>query len=169
VLADSDLTSLDTLLTPLLGVAYGYSLRLLQNSAEAEDLLQEGKHSPLDDEIRTASGVGSAAVLFESGALWDFGDSLVATVRVDADHPMVSLVAMIAPSPDWFTGVANVNLMENGSWVASRSLELWAYDSGGDDGTTYKAPDQEIIPKSPRPGPRRGISRPAAPRSPWGQ
>lgn len=41
MLADSDVTSLETLLTPILGLAYGYGLRLVRNSAEAEDLLQE--------------------------------------------------------------------------------------------------------------------------------
>ncbi len=116
-------------------------------TAGLERLSEEGKHAPLDAEIRTAIGTGSAGVLFESGPLKDFGDSLVATVRVDADHPLVSLIAMIAPSPDWFTGVANVELMENGAWVNSRTLDLWAYDSGGDDGTTYKAADRDNNPK----------------------
>lgn len=114
-----------------------------------ENLSEQGKHSPLDEEIRTAAGTGGVGVLFETGGLRDFGDSLVATVRVDEAHPLVSLVAMIAPSPDWFTGAANVNLMENGSWVASRTLALHAYDSGGDDGTTYKAADRDANPKHP--------------------
>jgi hypothetical protein len=61
----------------------------------------------------------------------------------------VSLVAMIAPSPDWFTGAANVQLMENGGWVSSRTIQLNAYDSGGDDGATYKAPDRDTNPKKP--------------------
>lgn len=114
-----------------------------------EKLSEEGKHTPLDGEIRAAIQSGAAASLVESGPLRNFADSLVATVRVDADHPLLSLVAMIAPSPDWFTGVSSVNLRENGAWVSSRSLELWAYDSGGDDGTTYKAADQDNDPKKP--------------------
>jgi len=114
-----------------------------------EALSEQGKHSPLDEEIRSAAATGSVGQLFESGPLKDFGDSLVTTVRVDAAHPMVSLVAMIAPSPDWFTGVANVQLMENGGWVSSRTLTLNAYDSGGDDGATYKAPDRDTSPKKP--------------------
>jgi hypothetical protein len=56
---------------------------------------------------------------------------------------------MVAPSPDWFTGVSNVNLMENGAWVGSKTLDLQAYDSGGDDGTTYKASDKDTNPKKP--------------------
>src|SRR5438094_398877 len=54
-----------------------------------------------------------------------------------------------APSPDWFTGATNVNLDENGAWVARKTLTLPAYDSGGDDGKTYKAPDRDTNPKKP--------------------
>ena len=114
-----------------------------------ENLSENGKHSPLDAEIKAATGMGGVGMLIETGALKDFGDSVVATVRVDQAHPLVSLVAMIAPSPDWFTGAANVNLMENGAWVGSRTLTLQAYDSGGDDGVTYKAADMDANPKHP--------------------
>ena len=56
---------------------------------------------------------------------------------------------MIAPSPDWFTGASSVNLAEEGAWVKSRTVVLPAYDSGGDDGTTYKAADRNTNPKKP--------------------
>lgn len=114
-----------------------------------ERLSERGMHDPLDEEIRAAISSGTAGVLFTSGPLRNFRDSLVATVRVDEAHPLVSLVAMIAPSPDWFTGVRNVDLVENGAWVTSRTLDLEAYDSGGDDGTTYKAADRDTNPKKP--------------------
>lgn len=114
-----------------------------------ERLSEEGKPSPLDDEIRAALPTGAVGSLIGSGPLRDLRDSIVATVTVDAAHPLVSLVAMIAPSPDWFAGIAGVNLMENGAWVASRTLQLYAYDSGGDDGTTYKAADRDNNPKKP--------------------
>lgn len=114
-----------------------------------ERLSEEGRHSPLDEEIRAAIAAGTAGVPFMTGPLRDFKDSLVTTVQVDEAHPMVSLVAMIAPSPDWFTGAGNVNLIENGAWVPSRTLTLNAYDSGGDDGATYKAADRDNNPKKP--------------------
>ena len=56
---------------------------------------------------------------------------------------------MIAPSPDWFAGVADVDLMEGGQWVSSKTVDLAAYDSGGDDGTTYKAANKDNNPKKP--------------------
>jgi len=114
-----------------------------------ERLSEEGKHSPLDDEINTAIQAGNALDMLETGGLKNFRDSLVTTVQVDAKHPMVSVVMMVAPSPDWFTGASMVNLVENGTWVASRTLTLPAYDSGGDDGTTYKAADRNTNPKKP--------------------
>jgi hypothetical protein len=112
-----------------------------------ERLSEEGKHSPLDDEIDAAIKAGNAFSRFETGGLKKFRDSLRTTVRVDAKHPMVSVVAMLAPSPDWFTGVSSVNLAAQGGWVQSRTLVLYAFDSGGDDGTTYKANDRNTNPK----------------------
>ena len=114
-----------------------------------ERLSEEGKHSPLDTEIRTAIDQGNALMLFESGGLKNWKDSMVATVRVDPTHPLVSVVNMIAPSPDWFTGASGVTLAENGAWITRRTVTLYAYDSGGDDGTTYKAPDKDANPKKP--------------------
>jgi len=114
-----------------------------------ERLSEEGKPTPLDEEIRAAVASGTAGALFTSGPLRDFKDSIVTTLRVDPTHPMVSLVAMIAPSPDWFAGVSDVNLLENGQWASSRTLQLYAWDSGGDEGTTYKASDRDNNPKKP--------------------
>jgi spondin N len=112
-----------------------------------ERLSEEGKHSPLNDEIKAAIDAGNALELFESGGLKNWKDSMVTTVRVDPAHPLVDVVNMVAPSPDWFTGATNVNLIENGAWVSSRRIVLPAYDSGGDDGTTYKAADKDANPK----------------------
>jgi hypothetical protein len=114
-----------------------------------ERLSEEGKHSPLDTEIRTAIDQGNALMMFESGGLKNWKDSMVSTVRVDPAHPLVSVVNMIAPSPDWFTGASGITLAENGGWITRRTVTLYAYDSGGDDGTTYKAPDKDTNPKKP--------------------
>jgi spondin N len=114
-----------------------------------ERLSEEGKHSPLNTEIKSAIDEGNALMLFESGGLKNFKDSMVATVRVDPAHPLVDVVNMIAPSPDWFAGATNVSLAENGAWVGRRTLALVAYDAGGDDGTTYNAPKKDTNPKKP--------------------
>jgi len=120
-----------------------------QPSPGLERLSEEGKHGPLDQEIRAAIDSGAAGALFETGPLRDTSGSIETTVRVGAAHSLVSAVAMIAPSPDWFTGASDVELRENGRWVDSKEVILYAWDSGGDDGTTYEAPDLDTNPKKP--------------------
>ena len=112
-----------------------------------ERLSEEGKHSPLDKEIRDAIAAGRAGALFETGPIKDFAQSVKGSVRVTLANPMVSAVAMIAPSPDWFAGVAGVSLIEGGKYVAEKTVDLYAYDAGSDDGASYAASDKDASPK----------------------
>lgn len=140
-------------LSGLIGVSHAGQYEIFQAgrtpSPGLERLSEEGKHDPLNREIQAAIAEGRAGALFESEPLRDFSKNAVTMVRVDDRYPMVSAVAMIAPSPDWFTGVNNLNLKENGHWVQRKSVTLYGWDSGGDDGTTYKAAEMDNNPKKP--------------------
>jgi hypothetical protein len=137
----------------LIGASHGPRYALFAEGAlptrGLERLSEEGKHSPLDAEIRAAIASGAAGALFEGEPIRDMTRPSVTTVRVDSAHPLVSAVAMIAPSPDWFAGAAGVDLREGGRWVESKEVVLLAYDAGSDDGTTYEAPDRDADPKHP--------------------
>jgi hypothetical protein len=137
----------------LIGTAHNANFHLFTEgqlpSPGLERLSEEGKHAPLDAEINSAIAAGNALALTESDPLKDFSQTAKAEVNVDDAHPMVSLAAMIAPSPDWFAAVSDVNLIENGSWVSSKTVDVMAWDSGGDDGTTYLADDKDNNPKKP--------------------
>ena len=136
----------------VIGATHGSDWTLFKEgnlpSKGLEKLSEEGKHSPLDDEIRMAVRSGRAGEIFETDAIKDFSKPVTANVTVDDKNPMVSLVAMIAPSPDWFAG-ADVNLMEGGQWAEAREIEVYAWDSGGDSGTTYEASDADNSIKQP--------------------
>ena len=112
-----------------------------------EALSERGAHSPLDEEIKAAIGQGTAGALFESGALFSFPGTLEASFTADAAHPFVSVVAMVAPSPDWFTGVSSVALQANGKWVDAITLPLWVWDAGTDHGTVHHAADADAQPR----------------------
>jgi hypothetical protein len=135
----------------LIGATHNGAYRIYKEGAKPtpglEKLSEEGKHSPLDAEIRKAIAAGKAGMLFETGPIRDDAGMETAKVTVTSRFPLVSAVAMIAPSPDWFAGAADVNLMENGTWVAKKSVDLYAYDAGSDDGATYKADDADVNPK----------------------
>ena len=116
-------------------------------TAGLERLSEEGKHSPLDQEIRDAIAAGRAGALFETDPIKDFAEPVKGTVRVSMANPQVSAVAMIAPSPDWFAGVAGVSLVEGGRYVAEKTVDLYAWDAGGDAGATYGAADKDLAAK----------------------
>jgi hypothetical protein len=105
-----------------------------------ERLAEAGRHSPLDEEIKGAAQAGTVGALIESGPIKPVPGQVQAVFEVDDSHPIISLVAMIAPSPDWFTGVS-VNLNENGQWLAEKTITAYAWDAGTDVGSTYQAPD----------------------------
>jgi len=54
---------------------------------------------------------------------------------------------MIAPSPDWFTGVRGLSLIENGQWVDQKIVVLDLYDAGTDSGVTYSSLDGDTQPR----------------------
>ena len=59
-------------------------------------------------------------------------------VTVTTDHPLVTLVAMIAPSPDWFVGVSGLSLRDaRGQWRAQQQVDLYPYDAGTEEGTEF--------------------------------
>ncbi len=69
------------------------------------------------------------------------------TVRVDRRRSRISFVSMVAPSPDWFTGVAGIEMRSNGRWIERLTLPLWAWDAGTDSGETFRATNRDTQPR----------------------
>ncbi len=64
--------------------------------------------------------------------------------------PLITLVSMVAPSPDWFVGVSGLGLLdEDGEWAQIRRVVLLGYDAGTDGGATYSAPNQPLQDRIP--------------------
>jgi len=74
----------------------------------------------------------------------------ISEVPVTLDHPLITLVTMIAPSPDWFVGVAGQSLQnEFGQWLDEVAVVLYPYDSGTDDGPSYRSANADSSPRQP--------------------
>ena len=68
-------------------------------------------------------------------------------VEVTADYPMVSLVSMLAPSPDWFVGVKGVNLCNAGMWLDTLNItSLQPWDAGTEDGDMFNTTNNATSP-----------------------
>ncbi|KAF2365714.1 Spondin N-terminal [Trinorchestia longiramus] len=64
----------------------------------------------------------------------------------DGNHSMVSMVAKIVPSPDWFVGVNSLQLCVAGHWLNATSLELSPLDAGTDQGLAFTSPSWQLTP-----------------------
>ena len=138
--------------SPVIGVTHDSGFELVAKGGTAtpglEKLCEEGKHQPLDAEVRGAIAGGHAGALIEtSDPLSGVPQTAVVELEIDAMHPMVSIAAMIAPSPDWCAVAADVMLFEGGRFVDSRSVPLRAWDVGTDSATSYRALDADMQPR----------------------
>lgn len=74
----------------------------------------------------------------------------------------LSLVTMLAPSPDWFVGVRDVDLLGPDGWVDRLELDLVNYDAGTDSGVGFRSPNSDTDPAQVISGPRDGAFAEAA-------
>ena len=114
-----------------------------------EDMAELGATTPLANEVTAAITAGSAFSVLLGGGISPSPGSNSFSFTIDRDFPLVTLVSMIAPSPDWFVGVSGLSLIENGDWVAERTVTLWLYDAGTDGGTSYTSPNLDTNPQDP--------------------
>lgn len=141
--------------SPLIGATHvaGYNIfkKGMKPTPGLENLSEHGAHSPLDAEINAAIKAGKAGSLIETKEplKGDVHQPASTMFDINKKFPMVTMVAMIAPSPDWFAGAANVKLYSKGKWVPTVTVKAYAWDSGGDDGKTYTSADKDTNPKKP--------------------
>ena len=135
----------------LTGATHDEGYRLFEAGGIAtpglEALAEDGELSPYDAEIEAAIDRGSVGALFQARPIERMPGTTAFEITVDERHPLVSLATMIAPSPDWFTGVADVRLLEKGGWIAEKTLALEAWDAGTDSGANFTSPDADTMPR----------------------
>lgn len=103
----------------------------------------------LSDEIKAAIQAGTANSEISGGGIGPSPGSVALQFSVNSDFPLVSLISMVAPSPDWIVGVNSLPLWSDSAWVDSVDVTLYAYDVGTDDGATYTAPNNPADPHQP--------------------
>ena len=111
-----------------------------------ERMAETGATSTLRNEI-LAAGADSDTLLLGSGIASPGNTSIV--FDVNKTHPLVTLVSMVAPSPDWFVGVSGLDLLDGNQWVEEVVIDLFSYDSGTDSGTNFTSPNADTNPADP--------------------
>ena len=136
----------------LVGATHG-DIRIWQSGKVASDgmelMAETGAKSRLLSEIDQLVERGSAHARLSGGGLSTSPATVSLEFNAVSSHPFVTLVSMLAPSPDWFVGVSALPLMEDGAWRARVEVELALYDAGTDDGAVFTAANADSDPAEP--------------------
>jgi hypothetical protein len=108
-----------------------------------ENMAERGGTLLLRDEIEVAGsdvyGIITGPALSSSP-----GTVVINAVTATREYPLVTLVSMLAPSPDWFVGVADFSLLDSSlQWQDEIVVVLYPWDAGSDDGVDYLSADAE--------------------------
>jgi hypothetical protein len=111
-----------------------------------EIMAEDGGTDTLITEIDALIASGMASSSFLGERLTSGFSEATFQITVTNDFPLVTVVSMIGPSPDWFIAVENVALLDNGVFVDDLTVNAVSYDSGTDSGATFDAPNADTDP-----------------------
>ena len=137
--------------SPLIGGVHNDQVKFLESggtaSAGVESMAEIGGTSTLRREINDA-GANRLSVIHRSGNVGPTATVTTSDVTLTTDHPRVTLVTMIAPSPDWFVGVSGLSMLDSsGDWKESVSVNLYPWDAGTEEGTEFSLSNLETTPQ----------------------
>jgi hypothetical protein len=112
-------------------------------------MAETGGTSTLIGEVNAAIAQGTASTTILGGSLSGLPNSTRHLFSINASHSLVTLVTMVAPSPDWFLGVHGLPLLTPEGWRRRVVVDLWPYDAGTDSGSNFVSPDADTDPADP--------------------
>lgn len=100
---------------------------------------ERGQTGTLRSEIESQISDGKAwQLILPRSGLGAVGELNNIQVNVNSNFSRVSLISMLAPSPDWFVGIDSHDLCDNGQWRETWNVTMLPpYDSGTDSGQQF--------------------------------
>jgi spondin N len=113
-----------------------------------ESMAESGSKTLLTQEVDAQISAGNAGRVLSGSGFGSPGRTSM-TFDITSAFPAVTIVSMIAPSPDWFVGVSGLELFQNGMWRDQVVVSLAPYDAGTDSGTMYTSGNSNTNPADP--------------------
>ena len=131
--------------SPLVGVNHNSNVTFVVLGGTAtigvENIAETGNSNVFETvDVQNAIDSNNAEQFFDAGGLFLNEPTNKITLngfQVSEDFPLITMLSMIAPSPDWIIAVNGLDLRENGNWKTSVTIDLFPYDAGTEEGTTY--------------------------------
>ena len=137
--------------SPLIGAVHNDQVTFWSEggtaSAGIESMAEVGGTNALKTDI-TAAGSNAGAVIERIGNIGATA-TVTADFTVTSTHPLVTLLTMVAPSPDWFVGVSGLSLRNatDDGWQPSLTVDLFPYDAGTEEGTEFSLSNAATSPQ----------------------
>ncbi len=142
--------------TPLIGASHRPGEPLWQAGTNAtlgiENGAELGFTLQLERAIQALIATGPAleqVLIRQNLFAGNFPQTATTTFSADDEHSSVTLISMIAPSPDWFVGVSNLALQQNGTWIPELTVDLHPYDAGTESGNGFSLSNPATNPQQP--------------------
>ena len=137
--------------SPLIGGVHNASVAFLEDGGTAtagiESMAERGRTATLTKEIE-AAGANALSVLRKESGSGATESSTFESVVLTANHPRVTLLSMIAPSPDWFVGVFGLSLLDaEGGWIEALTVDLHPWDAGTEEGEEFSFDNPATVPQ----------------------
>ena len=112
-----------------------------------KEMAELGSTEPLSEEINDKIKNKEGYKLVVGDNLGSGVGKITVEIEVNKQNPSITLATMIAPSPDWYIAVVNVNLFEGNEFVSNKTIDASIYDAGTDNGTDYTSADEVTNPQ----------------------
>ena len=113
-----------------------------------EVMAETGAPRTLVQEIQNSVRTGAIAT-YNTGQVFNAPGTETMQMTMTKGVPYITVVSMIAPSPDWFVAARNVELYKNGVWLNQVQIPAVLYDAGTDSGTDFTSADNDTNPQQP--------------------
>ena len=141
--------------SPIIGAVHNAEVTFLRSgeaaSSGVKSMAETGDTAELQSELNAAISATlptALSVLSRSGNIGRQNRVTLNDVVVTTDYPRVTLVAMIAPSPDWFVGVSGLSLLDaSGDWLPSHEVKLYPWDAGTENGDEFSLSNPATSPQ----------------------
>ena len=136
--------------SPLIGGVHNADVAFLEAGGTAtpgiESMAERGRTAKLTEEIEAAGANALSVLRKESGPGATASDSFD-SVTLTAEHSRITLLTMIAPSPDWFVGVFGLSLIDaEGAWIEALTVNLYPWDAGTEEGDDFSFDNAATVP-----------------------
>ena len=106
-------------------------------------MAETGSKNALSKEIDLFISEQKVKSRISGGGIGRSPGSVELEFTIEKSHSLVSVVSMIAPSPDWFIAVREVELYEKDKWITDKTVEVGVYDAGTDAGVNFTYPNKD--------------------------